>query len=173
MRTTAAAVLAMAMAAGPAFAAHPDDSEDFGVAAGDGKTACVATLRSIARFPLAVTLRTAKPSYDVAELRGRIVAARAKACKAMVGVEIGSGERPVKFYTLRLDPDSRQEDGTWNAVVDFAGAGAARLRACNSVEGLHFTAWSGRPLHSKRIWHGYVYLGYDSEANCDDSDRDY
>ena len=40
------------------------------------------------------------------------------------------------------------------------------LRECASSEGMHFTAWSGRPLASKRLWHFYYYLDIDMESNC-------
>jgi len=41
-----------------------------------------------------------------------------------------------------------------------------RFRVCASMEGLHLTVWSGRPLKGKRQWHRYYYLGYDLEPNC-------
>jgi hypothetical protein len=40
------------------------------------------------------------------------------------------------------------------------------FRVCASMEGLHLTVWSGRPLIGKRQWHMYHYLGYDLEPNC-------
>ena len=40
------------------------------------------------------------------------------------------------------------------------------FRVCTSMEGLHLTVWSGRPLQGKRQWHRYFYLGYDVEPNC-------
>ena len=44
------------------------------------------------------------------------------------------------------------------------------FRACASLEGLHLTIWSGRPLKGVRRWHHYYYLGYDLEANCTNSE---
>ena len=40
------------------------------------------------------------------------------------------------------------------------------FRSCTSMEGLHFTLWSGAPPREKRLWHGYYYLGYDVEPTC-------
>jgi hypothetical protein len=40
------------------------------------------------------------------------------------------------------------------------------FRFCASSDGLHLTVWSGKPLHGKRRWHQYYYLGYDVEPNC-------
>jgi hypothetical protein len=42
-----------------------------------------------------------------------------------------------------------------------------RFRICTSMEGLHFTVWSGIPLASPRRWHRYRYVGYDLEPTCD------
>lgn len=44
------------------------------------------------------------------------------------------------------------------------------FRHCASYEGTHLTIWTGKPLEGKRIWHTYVYLGYDTEANCKKAD---
>lgn len=46
-----------------------------------------------------------------------------------------------------------------------------QFRVCASTEGLHATAWGGRPLASPRRWHAYYYLGYDVEPTC--SEKDY
>ena len=40
------------------------------------------------------------------------------------------------------------------------------FRNCASTEGVHATAWSGKPLSSTRRWHAYYYLGYDVEPDC-------
>ena len=40
------------------------------------------------------------------------------------------------------------------------------FRSCTSMEGLHFTLWSGAPPREQRLWHGYYYLGYDVEPTC-------
>jgi hypothetical protein len=54
---------------------------------------------------------------------------------------------------------------------DIDGDGKREFfRACASSEGLHLTVWSGRPLHGRRRWHIYQYLGYDLEANCTAAD---
>jgi hypothetical protein len=47
---------------------------------------------------------------------------------------------------------------------------AEHFRACTSMEGLHLTVWSGRPLKGKRQWHRYFALGYDVEPNCEEGD---
>lgn len=44
------------------------------------------------------------------------------------------------------------------------------FRECTSMEGLHLTAWSGKPLVGKRIWHSYYSLGYDTEPSCQGKD---
>jgi hypothetical protein len=50
---------------------------------------------------------------------------------------------------------------------DLAGDGQRNyFRGCTSSEGMHLTIWAGKPLKSKRKWHGYYYLGYDVQATC-------
>lgn len=40
------------------------------------------------------------------------------------------------------------------------------FRSCTSMEGVHLTVWSGRPLTGRRVWHKYYYLGYDTVPTC-------
>jgi hypothetical protein len=42
------------------------------------------------------------------------------------------------------------------------------IRSCSSMEGLHFTGWTGGALKGKKVWHRYFYLGYDVEPTCQD-----
>jgi hypothetical protein len=57
------------------------------------------------------------------------------------------------------------------AMPDLNGDGRAEgFRSCASGEGLHLTVWYGEPLTTSRLWHGYFYLGYDTEADCDAKD---
>jgi hypothetical protein len=44
------------------------------------------------------------------------------------------------------------------------------FRACTSHEGIHLTVWTGEPLKSSRVWHRYVYLGFDTDARCQKAD---
>jgi hypothetical protein len=44
------------------------------------------------------------------------------------------------------------------------------FRECTSMEGLHLTVWSGKPLKGRIIWHSYYGLGYDTEPTCKDKD---
>jgi hypothetical protein len=55
--------------------------------------------------------------------------------------------------------------GRVSADLDNDGV-AEHFRVCTSMEGLHLTVWSGRPLKGKRQWHRYFYLGWDVEPNC-------
>lgn len=50
------------------------------------------------------------------------------------------------------------------------GAEEIRFRECASSEGLHLTAWRGKPLEGERVWHEYLYLGYDVEPDCTQAD---
>jgi hypothetical protein len=52
-------------------------------------------------------------------------------------------------------------------TLDLDGNGTPEgFRTCASGEGLHLTVWYGEPLATARLWHGYFYLGYDTEADC-------
>ncbi len=55
--------------------------------------------------------------------------------------------------------------------VDLDGDGRAeRFASCASSEGLHLTAWSGAVGKSARLWHAYVYLGYDTSPTCTEAE---
>jgi hypothetical protein len=57
------------------------------------------------------------------------------------------------------------------ASLDFDGNGTPEgFRSCASGEGLHLTVWYGEPLATARLWHGYFYLGYDTESDCASQD---
>ncbi len=56
------------------------------------------------------------------------------------------------------------------AVVATGGRAAYAVTDCASNEGAHYNVWSGKPRKSKRVWHGYLYAGYDLEANCSDGE---
>ena len=43
---------------------------------------------------------------------------------------------------------------------------SVQIHSCTSSEGVHYTAWAGTPLESRRLWHAYYYLGYDVEPSC-------
>jgi len=44
------------------------------------------------------------------------------------------------------------------------------FRVCPSMEGLHYTIWSGPPLTGTRLWHDYWYLGYDVDPTCTEAE---
>jgi len=53
------------------------------------------------------------------------------------------------------------------AELDLDGDGTAEIfRSCTSNEGLHLTAWRGKALTGRRVWHQYFALGYDVEPSC-------
>jgi hypothetical protein len=74
--------------------------------------------------------------------------------------EVGGAFGIVKTTASFTNPKGRV-----SADLDNDGV-AEHFRVCTSMEGLHLTVWSGRPLKGKRQWHRYFYLGYDVEPNC-------
>ena len=57
------------------------------------------------------------------------------------------------------------------ASADLNGDGKSeQFRACTSNEGVHLTVWSGQPLKSKRQWHWYIDLSFDTVPSCTKKD---
>ena len=66
--------------------------------------------------------------------------------------------------TLAVNKDQKIEG-------DLDGDGRKEsFRMCLSSEGAHYQVWTGEPLIGQGRWHGYVYAGYDTEANCTDKE---
>jgi hypothetical protein len=90
-------------------------------------------------------------------------------------------EKAVSFYEVTM-PNARsvppEAEGIVyvNGVVQWRPSGwtvdgkSIAFRSCASGEGLHLSAWDGKPLVSKRIWHFYFYLGVEVEADCTSKD---
>lgn len=90
------------------------------------------------------------------------------------------------FYLAQQQPGAVQaEPGLWIALrgeLPWTGsdgsvriklsesAPAARVRSCTSAEGMHLTLWADAPLRSRRLWHLYFYLGYDTVPSCEKAD---
>ena len=55
-------------------------------------------------------------------------------------------------------------------VRGIVGSNEFSFRSCTSMEGIHFTIWSGEALTGKRLWHAYYYLGYDTEPTCKEAE---
>ena len=86
------------------------------------------------------------------------------------------------LYAYRLTTPISRSEGPFIGILNYSGPfskGGDLLtadldgdgvpeyfRACPSTEGIHFTAWKGRPLVGRRLWHQYYYLGYDLEPGC-------
>jgi len=89
-------------------------------------------------------------------------------------------------YALRLEKDVRvgqipaigivnyfgeiKRDGDL-VSIDLDGDGQLEyFHSCTSTEGIHFTAWKGRPLTGELRWHQYHYLGYDVTPTCTEAE---
>jgi hypothetical protein len=81
---------------------------------------------------------------------------------AGIGADIALG------FGIVDDPPGFASGG---AKPDLDGDGVPEgFRTCASGEGLHLTLWNGEPLKGVRVWHAYFYLGYDTEADCEEPD---
>jgi hypothetical protein len=109
---------------------------------------------------------------------------------AEIGEKIEAAEGGEPAYTFACEPEPAADDtfvgtsvigaiggitldGAKAASTRVAGGPAANrlyLRSCTSGEGMHLTAWAGKPLAGARVWHRYHYLGYDVEPTCTPKD---
>jgi hypothetical protein len=121
----------------------------------------------------------------------RVIDAEVVAARQPAGEEVipeGASSYTIEFatsYSERI-PDEEPfvgiavvgaDDGVTRsggkASAQLPGAPAGKrltFRVCTSGEGMHMTAWSGKPLSGKRVWHAYHYLGYDVEPTCTPKD---
>jgi hypothetical protein len=56
------------------------------------------------------------------------------------------------------------------AELEMPGRTPLRFRQCTGNESLHLTAWEGKPLVGKRVWHAYQHLLYDTKPTCQRKD---
>jgi len=133
-------------------------AENFGIAASDGSSACIAIRGPIQSFPRKVEIVV--PGAPQRFRSGTVTSPLQKPCAALASRDL---EGP--FFALRLTPDDTLSPGEFG-IVNFAPKQARSFRSCTSNEGVHLSVWVGQALESKRIWHEYVYLGYDVEPSC-------
>jgi len=136
-------------------------SDAFGVVSTDGKSTCLATARMIDSFPIRV--QVVLPGEPQRVRVGVITASLEEPCGALAKRDLDG-----HFYSLR--PIKGLEALSFG-VAQINGQSKAGIRACTSSEGVHLTAWNGKPLAGERLWHQYIYLGYDVEPTC--SEQDY
>jgi len=89
-------------------------------------------------------------------------------------------------YEVRFEKDARVGQTPAIGIVNYFGEikkagdlvsadldGDGQLEyfhSCTSTEGIHFTAWKGKPLAGKLRWHQYHYLGYDVTPTCSEAE---
>lgn len=160
-----ALMIATMLASASASATQTQTAEGFGYAAGNEHGACIGSDRRLTRFPQSVQIVVPGPGMQPNVIRAQVVAELAEPCEAIMRTTIDPEERPKRYYAVRVD--KAYDESLWRGIANFARVPAGSLRSCASSEGLHFTAWKGRPLHSQRLWHAYVSLDYDNESsNC-------
>jgi hypothetical protein len=89
--------------------------------------------------------------------------------EAAYGLDVEKLQRDKIYITIvgRLN-DLRVDHATVRGKI--GASQQIEFRSCSSLEGVHFSAWSGGALTRKRVWHFYHYLGYDVEPTCTDAD---
>lgn len=92
---------------------------------------------------------------------------------SLQSVAVSSGVQPALgsfWFALRIPTEALVVvDDVISGDLDHDGIPES-LRVCTSMEGLHFTIWSGEPLTGRRRWTEYVPLYYDVEPSCDERD---
>lgn len=66
------------------------------------------------------------------------------------------------FYPLQLPQPVSSP--SYQTVQSGKLAFHPQIRSCSTGEGLWLSAWSAQG--HQRLWHAYVYLGYDVQPNC-------
>ena len=144
----------------------------FGIATLSATAACLASPGSPLAEGTAVTLVTPEKPQRIYRVR---VQRRVSACATLAGAGVGGpyyqvagapagGDRLVAVAILGTVQAAVANDV---AEVTFGAAGERlTVRSCSSHEGIHLTAWRGKPLEGRRLWHAYWYLGYDVEPSC-------
>ena len=173
----AVALLLSVSSAGWAMAGDaPAASPHFGVARASGDDVCAAIdasgLRSGER--VAVVFPTSPQQLSRATLEA--VDAESQ-CTTLRGEDLAG-----QLFLLRFDPPLPTEDGIGIVVrgtrrfarqrgrwVARLPRGEAWFGSCTSSEGLHLAAWPTPRQLGTPLWHAYVYLGYDTESDCQDA----
>ena len=146
----------------------------FGVAASKSGRVCVAMPGTPLGAGTIVTLIDPNRPQSV-----RVVAIDGVAeCPALAGALISEphysvrpfGSDPTAWIAIVGKPGTREIRPGVVAVKLSAAEPEAQVRLCTSTEGLHLTVWAGAPLQSRRLWHQYLYLGYDVEPSCEERD---
>jgi hypothetical protein len=130
------------------------------------------------QLPVGQSLTLVSPRRQEIETL-RVIERLEKPCWAGVFARMILGEHGDSHY--RLTPPAREPfaDDAYMGVllpesdftvsqdrvrVDLDGkAPGESFRVCTSNEGLHLTIWSGAPLEGVRLWHRYLYLGFEIE----------
>ncbi len=148
----------------------------FGVAAISGTTAYLASPGTPLADGTAVTLVVTEKPQRVSRT---LVKGRVSACTTLERAGIGgpyyeiagppaAGDTPMAVAILGAVHAAVSND---IAEVTFGATGEpVTVRSCSSHEGIHLTAWRGKPLGGRRLWHVYWYLGYDVEPSCTEKD---
>jgi hypothetical protein len=172
MRAAVTAGLMIALATG-------DSEPRVGIVASSSNTLCLGISGRPVTEGTEVTLITPEKPQHVYKTRvlGPVVA-----CERLKSAMV---EGP--YYQVAGVPAER---GGWLLAVAILGVAETRLsdgvaevetvkangwvsvRSCASHEGLHLTAWAGRTLDSRRVWHAYWYLGYDVGPSCTKKEMD-
>jgi len=159
-------------------AASAQFDSSLGVLGADRRKGCLMIRNPSVKLDTSITVvhNRTEPRVSFENLK-----AGRKLDKDCTTVPAGAGEPDAVFYDVVLPKSALEINGALAIVYIGADARASAagwklggktvtMRECSSNEGIHFTAWDGKPLLSARLWHFYYYAGIDIEANCKPKD---
>ncbi len=178
--------LLWALAPRPGFAAQPtpvsqlDFGRDIGLFAANSQ----------GKFCLLIANGALKPGQEIVLVwvpvegepykpeirRGKVVAKLAAPCddiNAQAGdssyrLEAGKLDNGRIYIAIAARPRDLRLAG--RQVSARLGNRQISFRSCTTMEGVHFSAWSGTPPKEQSIWSRGFYLGYDVEPTCVERD---
>lgn len=174
-RIAIALLLSLAFA-GMAMAGDAPAAGHFGVARASSNVVCAAIDATDVRAGerVAVVFPTSPQQLSRATLEA--VDAESQ-CTTLRGEDLAG-----QLFLLRFDPPLPTEDGIGIVVRGARGFeqrrgrwvarlphGEAWFGSCTSSEGLHLAAWPTARQVGTALWHVYLYLGYDTEPDCQDA----
>lgn len=92
------------------------------------------------------------------------------ASEASPGPLVLVADTPVPVYATGLPENIDFDHFPLVVTLGQAPPPGLSVSSCTSAEGIHISLWSGSGAERIRRWSAYVYLGYDTEPTCSDSE---
>jgi hypothetical protein len=174
-----AGAMVLSLSTGISAAEYSPRSPAFAAFKSGGRHGCLAAGATKLAIGQPIALVQLEEGQNV--VSGVITSKRLKSCPEFKPTEL---EGPFYLYKLNranikkgafgiavLEPSVTFETVKGRAVATFPGSPAPYyFYKCTSNEGLHGVVWAGTHPKAKMVWHEALYLGYDVEPSCTESD---